>query len=70
MTWNYRVVKKDNQLTIHGVYYNEDGKLVSIDEAPNFPYGEDLDELKNRLNLMNESLNKSIVDFETLVEIK
>jgi hypothetical protein len=70
MKWNYRVVKKDNQFTIHGVYYDEKSNIVSLDNDPNYPFGEDLEELEDRLKLMQDSLKKAIIDFETPTEIK
>lgn len=70
MSWNYRVVKKDDQLAVHGVYYDDAGKIIGLDENPNYPFGEDLDELQYRLALMNESLKQAIIDFKTLKEIK
>ena len=70
MSWNYRVVRKDNQLEIHGVYYDESENIIGIDEDPNFPFGEDLEELENRLYLMTEALKREIIDFDTFTKIK
>ena len=66
MSWNYRVVKKDGLLGIHGVYYDEKNNIRSADVDPNAPFGEDLEELRSRLELMIESLAEEIIDFETL----
>jgi hypothetical protein len=66
MTWNYRVIKKDGHLGIHGVYYDEAGKIESYDLEPNKPLGDDLDDLRNVLELMIESLDKEILDFDRL----
>ena len=66
MKWNYRVVKKDGFLGIHGVYYDEDGNVINIDIDPNTYVTEDLDDLRNRLELMLESLDKEIIDFESI----
>ena len=64
MPWNYRVVKKDGQLAIHGVYYDADGRINGIDMDANAPFGEDLEDLRGRLELMIESLQKPIVDYD------
>ena len=55
MKWNYRVVKKDGYLGIHGVYYDENGNITGIDQDPNAPLGEELDELRTTLVHPNRS---------------
>jgi hypothetical protein len=66
MTWNYRVIKKDGNLGIHGVYYDETGNIKSYDLEPNKPLGDDLDDLRNELELMLEALDKEVFDFDRL----
>jgi hypothetical protein len=66
MAWNYRVIRKDGQLGIHGVYYDESGEIKSYDIEPNAPLGDDLDDLRTRLELMLESLGKEVLDFDRL----
>lgn len=66
MTWNYRVVKKNGEFGVHGVYYNDDDKIVSIDLEPNTYTGSDLEDLRNTIELMLSALDKEVIDFETL----
>lgn len=64
--WNYRVIKKDCYLGIHGVYYDDSGKICNWDIDPNALQGSDLKDLRNRLELMLEALDKEVLDFESL----
>lgn len=65
-TWNYRVVKKRAYLAIHEAYYDENGNVHSLSEDPVSPESEDLAQLKTALELMQETLNEDIIDFEQL----
>jgi hypothetical protein len=64
MSWNYRVVNKNASLGIHGVYYDESGKIIGMDQDPNYPSAEDCLELRTTLELMLEALSKPIVDYD------
>ena len=64
--WNFRVLKKDNSLAIHSVYYNDEGKIVSWSLEPEFPNGDDIEELRTDLTLMLEATEKEIVDVEAI----
>ena len=64
MSWNYRVMKKDGCLGVHGVYYDEHGNIEGMDQDPNGPTGESLDHLKTTLELMLEALEKPILDYK------
>ena len=63
MGWNYRVIKKDGGCGVHGVYYDEHENITGIDQDPNAPTGESLDQLRTTLELMLEALEKPILDY-------
>jgi hypothetical protein len=37
MTWNYRVMRKGDQVAIHEVFYREDGSFQGYTKDPVFP---------------------------------
>lgn len=71
MTWEYRLVKysfsnstiyKNKELLqIEEVYYNENNEIVAFGEAP-VPYGENIEEVRECLNLMCKALEKDVID--------
>ena len=67
MNWNYRVVRKQGQLGIYGVYYDAQGAVQGMDAEPNIPMGEDLDELRTSLELMLASLERGIMEDDARV---
>jgi hypothetical protein len=60
--WNYRVARKDNQLAIYSIYYDNDGKVVSYNLQPEIVTGENLEEIETMLQLMIDATKKEIVD--------
>jgi hypothetical protein len=66
--WNYRVVQKEKELRIHEVYYGEEDKFCTVN--PIAVAGPNVEELKWQLERMLESLNKPILNYETLEEEK
>ena len=65
-TWNYRVVKKRGYLAIHEAYYDENGNVFTLSQDPVSPEAEDLAQLKTNLELMQDALDKAILDFEQI----
>lgn len=64
--FQYRVVFKNGQLGIHGVYYDNSGNIRGMDIEPNVPLGYELDNLRHKLELMLKSLDKEILDYDEL----
>jgi hypothetical protein len=64
MTWNYRIMNKNGLLGVHGVYYDGDGNIQGMDQDPNAPQAETIDELRTVLELMLEALEKPILDYD------
>ena len=68
MSWNYRIVKKDDCYGIHEVYYKDDGtmetRMVSVD--PMDPHGETIDELKKDFELMKGAFGKPELNYEDI----
>ena len=63
MSWNYRIVMKENSYGIHETFY-ENGMPYGISEDPIAPWGEDFDELEASFELMKEALKKDILDYD------
>ena len=66
MSWNYRVIRKDGELAVYSVYYDNAGEIDGYSLHPFSPAAEDLGGLRNELELMLESLNDEIIDFNLL----
>lgn len=65
MTWNHRIVKFKSEhgeyLGICEVYYDEDDKPFAHDKEPSVQ-GETVEEIKQQLEWMLESVKKPILD--------
>jgi hypothetical protein len=70
MTWNYRVVRVEEEgydrYQLYEVYYDDDGKLEGMTENSMHPYGESVEELQNDLEYMMEALRKPVLDMKDL----
>jgi len=68
MTWNYRVIRHKNDgdewLAIHEVYYDDDGSSELTTQDPSDIVGETVESLRDTLEYMLESLDKSILNYE------
>lgn len=68
MTWNYRVVRHNNNgfdwLALHEAYYDEDkDNPHSITVTPVSPIGEDINDLRSILGMMIAALEKPVLDY-------
>lgn len=61
-TWNYRVVKTDDQLVIREVYYRKDGSVESWTVGPAVPSSETLEGLAWVLDRYREALEKPVIE--------
>jgi len=66
MSWNYRVVKKDDGFGIHEVYYNKAGDICLMSEDQIAPYGEDFDDLRGDVNNMTGAFGKPVLIYEEI----
>ena len=64
MSWNYRVMRRYDDLGIYEVYYNEDGSVKGFSENPVSPRGGSISELKLDMERYMEALSKPILDYE------
>ena len=74
MTWNYRVVSRQDrddlseQFGIHEVYYDSSGQIEAWTEEPCTPFGESLAELTADMELMGQALSKPPLKEPELIE--
>ena len=64
--WNYRVIRKDDGISLHEAYYNNEGRIISLSIEPISPVCEGLDELRTTLQLMLAALDEPVVNFHDL----
>jgi hypothetical protein len=57
-------MKKDGQLAVYSVYYDNNGNIHGWSESPFSPEADSLEELRTTLNLMLNALEKDIVDYK------
>ena len=66
--WNYRVIRQyvkeyeEFVYCIHGVHYNDDGSIWAWTEDPATPFGNDLEEFKNDLELFNLAISTPVLE--------
>lgn len=62
MTWQYRVMRVNDQLTVHEVYYGEDSSVLRAYSAnPTYPRGCDIEELADDLIRYQEALSLPVL---------
>lgn len=75
MTWNYRIIKKDDPDSrpdgagyyIHEVHYNSRGEIWAMTEAPVSPFGETLEEFIDDLeNMLKDAKNQSVLEADKI----
>jgi hypothetical protein len=75
--WNHRVMRQVWQATgetgaqyaIHEVFYEVDGTVRNWTHYPVDAHGEDLDDLREYLELMGMALEHPVLDYETGAEV-
>jgi len=64
MSWNYRVMDRDGELSIYEVYYREDGTVEGYSAAPTFPAGETVEALRENCLQYLSALEKPTLRYE------
>lgn len=73
MSWNYRVVhrryehSKEENYAIHETYYDEFGAVEMISAEPDYPAGENTDELRTATEHYLEALEKPVLEYSDIV---
>lgn len=62
MSWNHRVVSTKEGLKIFDVYYNDLGRPIATNAIPSTVYGETVEELREKLELLSEALRLPILE--------
>jgi hypothetical protein len=68
MTWNYRVMRRENTYAIYEVYYDNDGNMETFSEEPVCPMGESLEELRQDLEHYERALAQPTLDYTELAQ--
>ena len=64
MSWNYRVLNCNGELSIYEVYYSEDGTIEGYSAAPTFPAAGTMEELRENCSQYLSALDKPTLQFE------
>jgi len=64
MSWNYRVMSRNDELSIYEVYYREDGTVEGYSAVPTFPAAGTLEELRENCRQYMSALDKPVLRFE------
>ena len=69
--WNFRVVKKTlrdhSEIGIYSVYYDLDGEPNGVSMDPQYVMGYSVEDLADTLRLMEECLDKPVLNWEDIV---
>ena len=63
MSWNYRVVSKDNFVQIHEVYYDKYGNKKMVSQEGISPAAETKEELEKELKKMKKAFDLPTLDY-------
>ena len=66
MSWNYRVIKKDDEFGIHEVFYNKRGEICLISDDQIAPYGKEIEELRGDVNKMTDAFGKPVLVYDEI----
>lgn len=71
MSWNYRVVIKENdtgenEYGIHEVFYDDEGKVIGMTENSLVPVCSTADDLSYEMDMMLEAFKREVLKFEVL----
>lgn len=63
MTWNYRVMAREDELAIYEVHYYDDGRIRGYSAAPAFPSGATVQDLRDHCALYFSALEKPVLQY-------
>ncbi|MEO8585033.1 MAG: hypothetical protein ABI584_02630 [Acidobacteriota bacterium] len=64
--WNYRVLERDGEFSIHEVYYAPNGRIEAFTTEPVAPGGGSLTALKADLRFYRTALSRPTLEYRTL----
>jgi hypothetical protein len=67
-SFGYRVVRKDGELAIYEIFYDQDGQIASFVMTPLSPATQTIDDLRHELEEMVRALDTPILEYETMVK--
>ncbi|MDP2345853.1 MAG: hypothetical protein Q8O67_33240 [Deltaproteobacteria bacterium] len=68
-SWNYRVMRRDDDFAIFSVYYDADGRCTGWSQTP-APFSADsVEGLSSELRRFAAAVQKPVLDFETGAEV-
>ena len=66
MSWNYRVVRRGQELAIHEVFYASERAIVGVTEEPVYPRAETLNDLAEELSRYRAALDAPVVSYDAI----
>ncbi len=66
MTWNYRVVQRNEAVSIYSVYYDLQGHVKGVSKEPAKVIGYSIEGLAGTLQLMKECMIKPVLLWEDI----
>lgn len=64
MSWNYRAVRRGEEIGIYSVYYDKDEHIEGISVDPSYVSYFSVEQIGEHLDLMREALQKPILEYE------
>ncbi len=66
MTWNYRIVFKDDGYAIHEVYYDSEGEPTACTVQAVSPFGETVMELRQDARAYMTALGRPVLKYDEI----
>ena len=66
MTWNYRMVRRNDYIEIHEVYYNDEGESIMVTENAVAVGGEDEAEVMGDMKHYLEAIAKPVLEYDDI----
>ena len=66
MTWNYRMVRRNDYIEIYEVYYNDEGESIMVTESAVAVGGEDEAEVMGDMKHYLEAIAKPVLEYDDI----
>jgi hypothetical protein len=66
MSWNYRVIRTEDEFTIHEVFYRDGKTVAGWTETPVYPRAKSAEDLRQEVARYTEALNSPVLNGDAL----